>query len=33
PETRRLFVDAFKGADFKEGFAAFGEKRKPKFTA
>lgn len=31
--TRRMFVDAFAGADFKEGFAAFSEKRKPKFTA
>jgi enoyl-CoA hydratase/carnithine racemase len=31
--TRQLFVDAFKGVDFKEGFTAFGEKRKPKFTA
>ncbi|MBL8628689.1 MAG: enoyl-CoA hydratase/isomerase family protein [Rhodospirillaceae bacterium] len=33
PATRQLFVDAFKGDDFKEGFAAFAEKRKPKFTA
>ncbi|MCB2109048.1 MAG: enoyl-CoA hydratase/isomerase family protein [Rhodobacteraceae bacterium] len=32
-ETRALFVEAFSGADFKEGFTAFGEKRKPKFTA
>lgn len=31
--TRQLFVDAFRGADFKEGFTAFGAKRKPKFTA
>lgn len=31
--TRQLFVDAFAGPDFKEGFAAFAEKRKPKFTA
>jgi enoyl-CoA hydratase/carnithine racemase len=31
--TRQLFVDAFAGADFKEGFTAFNEKRKPKFTA
>ncbi|MDX2144843.1 MAG: enoyl-CoA hydratase-related protein [Rhodospirillaceae bacterium] len=33
PETRRMFVDAFAGPDFKEGFTAFGDKRKPKFTA
>jgi enoyl-CoA hydratase/carnithine racemase len=33
PKTRKLFVDAFTGPDFKEGFTAFGEKRKPKFTA
>lgn len=31
-ETRALFVRAFAGADFKEGFTAFGEKRKPRFT-
>lgn len=31
--TRRMFVEAFAGPDFKEGFTAFGEKRKPKFTA
>lgn len=31
--TRRLFVDAFAGADFKEGFTAFRAKRKPTFTA
>ncbi len=31
-ETRRLFLDAFQGEDFKEGRAAFLEKRKPKFT-
>jgi enoyl-CoA hydratase/carnithine racemase len=31
--TKQMFVEAFKGADFKEGFMAFGEKRKPKFTA
>ena len=30
-ETRRLFVDAFSGADFKEGFSAFTRKRKPAF--
>ena len=30
-ETRRLFVDAFSGADFKEGVAAFLAKRKPIF--
>ena len=33
PHTRKLFVDGFKGADFKEGQAAFMEKRKPIFTA
>jgi len=33
PATRQLFVDAFAGPDFKEGFTAFSEKRKPKFTA
>ena len=32
PETRRAFVDAFGGADFKEGQAAFMGKRPPKFT-
>ena len=32
PETRRLFVDAFKGVDFKVGQAAFMAKRKPDFT-
>jgi enoyl-CoA hydratase/carnithine racemase len=30
-DTRRLFVDAFSGADFKEGFTAFSQKRKPVF--
>ena len=30
-ETRKLFVDAFSGNDFKEGFSAFTEKRKPEF--
>lgn len=32
PDTRRSFVDAFSGADFKEGQAAFMGKRAPKFT-
>lgn len=32
PETRDLFVKAFSGADFKEGFTAFTEKRKPDFN-
>lgn len=32
PDTRALFVDAFSGADFNEGFTAFGEKRKPDFN-
>lgn len=30
-ETRALFVDAFSGDDFEEGFSAFTEKRKPAF--
>ncbi len=31
PETARLYLDAFAGADFKEGYRAFLEKRKPRF--
>jgi enoyl-CoA hydratase/carnithine racemase len=30
-EARRLFVDSFSGADFKEGVAAFIQKRKAYF--
>ena len=30
-DTRRLFVDAFSSPDFKEGFTAFSQKRKPVF--
>jgi enoyl-CoA hydratase/carnithine racemase len=30
-ESRRLFADAFSGADFAEGFAAFQAKRLPEF--
>lgn len=30
-ETRTLFVDAFSGDDFREGFEAFAEKRTPNF--
>ena len=33
PETRRIFVNAFAGPDFKEGQAAFMGKRAPKFTS
>ncbi len=31
PETRKVFHDAFQGEDYKEGTAAFIEKRKPNF--
>ena len=31
-ETLRLFDEAFRGEDFREGTAAFMAKRKPKFT-
>jgi enoyl-CoA hydratase/carnithine racemase len=30
-ETRKLFLDAFQGADFQEGYRAFLTKRKPDF--
>ena len=30
-ETRQIFLDAFQGEDFQEGYRAFLEKRKPKF--
>jgi len=30
-ETRQLFIDAFSGDDFHEGFTAFIEKRKPEY--
>ncbi len=32
PETRALFVDAFSGDDFREGFEAFTSKRTPNFN-
>lgn len=32
PETRALFVDAFSGEDFREGFEAFTDKRTPTFN-
>lgn len=32
PETRSLFVDAFSGDDFREGFEAFASKRAPNFN-
>jgi enoyl-CoA hydratase/carnithine racemase len=30
--SRSMFADAFEGADFREGFAAFLEKRQPRFN-
>jgi enoyl-CoA hydratase/carnithine racemase len=33
PELAALFDDSFAGADFREGYAAFLEKRPPRFTA
>lgn len=33
PALRALFDDAFAGADFREGYRAFLEKRPPRFTA
>ena len=30
-ETRQIFLDAFQGEDFQEGYRAFLEKRKPNF--
>jgi len=32
PETRTLFLEGFSSKDFKEGYSAFLEKRKPDFT-
>ncbi len=31
-QAREIFVQSFSGADFKEGFAAFTQKRKPDFS-
>ena len=31
-ESRSLFAEAFAGPDFREGFAAFMERRPPKFS-
>lgn len=32
PETRKMFLDGFSSADFKEGYSAFMSKRKPDFS-